>query len=72
MDNLIKALCEAHSLSAISVMYQTEWRAFTAYLHWEGSLSCASGTGATFDEAFAKAISKMMEMRNSTNAEAAE
>lgn len=67
----IRNLCELHDLTSISVSFQPRYEAVTVYLHWEGELSCASGTDDGFEAAFAAAVQEMHGLRATEHGEEA-
>lgn len=67
METTLRKLCEAHSLTAISVMIMRKFpNLVTVYLHWDhdDENQCASGGGQTFDEAFAKGLVEVQARRS--------
>ena len=67
MEAILKRACDNHDLRSISVMIFTEHKTcpITVYVHWgeprDGN--CASGSGNTFDGAFAVALCQMADRR---------
>jgi hypothetical protein len=56
MDQTLRDLCKQHGLTGMSVMLQFDrYDLITVYLHWS-HIGCASGSGKTFEEAFAAGI----------------
>ena len=67
MENTLRNLCAAHDLTCISVMLQVNFGDHvTAYLHFnlDGETRCASGSGKTFEGAFAKGLAEASTMRS--------
>lgn len=65
MEQTLKDLCAKHGLTTIGVNYFTEAQIHPVlvYLHWFDINGCCSGTGNTFEEAFATALTVMAERR---------
>jgi hypothetical protein len=63
MEAILKQLCEEHGLTSVGInIFSNEKMHFAVYLHW-GALGCISGSGETFDEALANALTNMSERR---------
>lgn len=52
----LTALCEKHDLTSISFSVGTIGYRAHAYVHWAQNHACASGNGATIEEAIGNAI----------------
>ena len=66
MEATLMKICKDHNLTSVGVnVFGAPARPYICvYVHWDGAdQTCASGNGATFDDALAKALAEMAERR---------
>lgn len=75
MEIALMKICADHNLTGLGVnVFGAPARPYIGvYVHWDGAnQTCASGNGATFDEALTKALAEMAERQKQDADNAAE